>query len=303
MKSAHQTRLRLMVASLGAAALVAMSGCATAPSAKTAEGASSAGGTAAVAPPPIDPWENWNRKVYGFNDAVDRAVLKPVAETYQKIVPSLVRTGVSNVLGNIKDVWSAANHVLQGKFMVGMEMGMRVLVNSSFGLGGLLDPATEMRLEKRPTDFGLTLGKWGLGNGPYMMLPLLGPSTLRDSAGYLVDRNFAASKLPPTTGGQVAVTTVEVVNARASFLNAGQLMDQVALDKYSFLRDAYLSRRRDALYDGAPPMENFDDEADDAATKPAKPGAAPEPGTAGPGSAPAVKSPAPPAAAASAVNK
>ncbi len=291
MKWAH--RLRLMVASLGAAAVLGLGGCATAPAPKTEAGASS---TAAAEPSPIDPWESWNRKVYGFNDSIDRAVLKPVAETYQKVVPSLVRTGVSNVLGNIKDVWSAANHVLQGKFMVGMEMGMRVLVNSSFGLGGLLDPATEMRLEKRPTDFGLTLGKWGLGNGPYMMLPLLGPSTLRDSAGFLVDRNFGPSNLPPTTGGQVAVTTIDVVNTRAGFLNAGQLMDQVALDRYSFLRDAYLSRRRDALYDGAPPMENFDDEADDAAAKPSKPGAAPA-------SSPAPKTPAAPAAAASAVNK
>jgi phospholipid-binding lipoprotein MlaA len=261
------TGLRLWVVT---AALLVLGGCATAPSPKGGESGAAAAGAAVIEVSPIDPWENWNRKVYGFNDAVDRAVLKPVAETYQKVVPSLVRSGVSNVLGNIKDVWSAANHVLQGKFMVGMEMGMRVLVNSSFGLGGLLDPATEMRLEKRPTDFGLTLGKWGLGNGPYMMLPLLGPSTLRDSAGYLVDRNFGASKLPPTTGGQVAVTTVEVVSARAGFLSAGQMLDQVALDKYSFLRDAYLSRRRDALYDGAPPLENFDDEPEDAAkaTKP-----------------------------------
>jgi phospholipid-binding lipoprotein MlaA len=264
-------------------AMLVLSGCATAPSPKTGEGTNTNTATNAVAEvSPIDPWENWNRKVYGFNDAVDSAVLKPVAETYQKVVPSLVRSGVSNVLGNIKDVWSAANHVLQGKFMVGMEMGMRVLVNTSFGLGGLLDPATEMRLEKRPTDFGLTLGKWGLGNGPYMMLPLLGPSTLRDSAGYLVDRNFGASKLPPTTGGQVAVTTVEVVSARAGFLSAGQMLDQVALDKYSFLRDAYLSRRRDALYDGAPPLENFDDEPEDAAkaTKPPAAGTSvPKPAT------------------------
>jgi phospholipid-binding lipoprotein MlaA len=273
MKWSH--RLRILALGLGAATLLALAGCASAPASKSEAGASAA---AAAAPSPIDPWENWNRKVYGFNDSIDRAVLKPVAETYQKVVPSLVRTGISNVLGNVKDVWSAANHVLQGKFMVGMEMGMRVLVNSSFGLGGLLDPATEMRLEKRPTDFGLTLGKWGLGNGPYMMLPLLGPSTLRDSAGYLVDRNFGPSNLPPTTGGQVAVTTIDVVNSRAGFLSAGQLMDQVALDKY------------------------FDNEADDAAAKPTKPGAAPP-------SSPAVKAPtAPvaavaPAAAASAVNK
>ncbi len=284
MKSAFALWRHGFSALLSAAALVAFSGCATAPNSasSSANSASDAGkGLTVAASNPVDPWENWNRKVYGFNDAIDRAVLKPVAETYRDVVPSPVRTGVNNVLGNIRDVWSAANHLLQGKLGVGLEMGMRVLVNSTFGLGGLLDPATEMQLSKRPTDFGLTLGKWGLGNGPYLMLPLLGPSTVRDTAGTLLDRQAGPSTLPPTTGGQLAVTGIEVVNTRANLLGAGALLDKVALDKYSFLRDAYLSSRRNALFDGAPPMESFDDDpGDDSKPMPApgaKPGSAATP--------------------------
>jgi phospholipid-binding lipoprotein MlaA len=270
-KSALATWQRWLGALLITSAWVMTSGCATAPP----SGAGAAGAGIKVAASPIDPWENWNRKVYGFNDAIDRAVLKPVAETYRDVVPSPVRTGVNNVLGNIRDVWSAANHLLQGKLGVGMEMGMRVLVNTTFGLGGLLDPATEMQLTKRPSDFGLTLGKWGLGSGPYVMLPLLGPSTVRDTAGTLLDRQVGPSTLPPTTGGQLAVTSIEVVNARANLLSAGALLDKVALDRYSFLRDAYLAQRRNALFDGAPPMEDFgDDPGDDAKPMPA-PGAKP----------------------------
>jgi phospholipid-binding lipoprotein MlaA len=272
------------------ATLVLQVGCATAPAA-TGVGTGSSDVVAKVAAAnPVDPWENWNRKVYGFNDAIDRAVLKPVAETYRNVVPSPVRTGVNNVLGNIRDVWSAANHLLQGKLGTSLEMGMRVLVNTTFGLGGLLDPATEMQLDKRPSDFGLTLGKWGLGHGPYLMVPLLGPSTVRDFSGGLVDRQVGPSTLPPTTGGQAAVTSLEVISGRANLLSAGALLDQVALDRYSFLRDAYLSRRRDALFDGAPPMENFDDDpGDDAKPVPApgtKPPAAAAPA---PGPAPAAK--------------
>ena len=222
-------------------------------------------------PPKEDPWENFNRKVYNFNEAVDTAVLKPVAETYRKVVPQLVRTGVSNVLGNVGDVWSAANHLLQGKVHMGLDMGMRVLTNTVFGLGGLLDPATEMGLTRRSEDFGQTLGRWGMGPGPYLVLPLLGPSTLRDSGALLIDRQASASSFITNNHAAYGVTALEVVNLRASLLGASQLLDAVALDKYSFLRQAYLSRRLDAVYDGAPPMENFDEEPESApaATKPA----------------------------------
>lgn len=256
----------LRLARLAAIALVmgVLGGCATAPPG-AAPGA------------PNDPFENWNRKVFAFNDKVDTAVLKPVAETYRDTVPKLVRTGVDNVLGNIYDVWSTANHFLQGKFQTGLEMGMRVLTNTVFGLGGLLDPATEVGLIRRSEDFGQTLGKWGVGTGPYLVLPFLGPSTVRDGAALIVDRQAAPGSLPDTSTGRYAVTALELVNTRANLLQAGALVDQVALDKYAFIRDAYLARRRDALYDGAPPMETFDDEPADSAPAPGAAASAPKP--------------------------
>lgn len=298
MNAAASSALRLRAA-VASAALVVLSGCASVPAGPA--GPSAAGTPAApVASTPGDPWENWNRKVYAFNDAIDTAVVKPVAQAYQNVVPSLVRTGISNVLGNIRDVWSAANQLLQGKLQHGMEMGMRVLTNSTIGLGGLLDPATEMGLSRRSEDFGQTLGRWGVGSGPYMVLPLLGPSTVRDTGGLLADTMVSPSSLPPTEGGRAAVTAVDLVNTRARLLSAGNLLDQVALDRYSFLRDAYLAQRRDAIYDGAPPMETFEDEAADApAAKPAAPVKAPAPAASASTSSPAAKAAAMPAAAAS----
>ena len=224
-------------------------------------------------PTPTDPFEGWNRKVNAFNEGVDAAVLKPVAQTYRDSVPQLLRTGVDNVLGNIGDVWSAANQVLQGKFQFGVEMGMRVLTNTVFGLGGLLDPATEVGLSRRSEDFGQTLGVWGLGDGPFIVLPLLGPSTLRDTTGLLLDRQVSPSSLPDKSSQQAAVTALEVVNLRAKLLSTTDLLDRVALDKYSFMRDAYLSRRRDLVFDGAPPMEILDDQ-DYGAEPPAAPASA-----------------------------
>ena len=246
-------------------ALAWVSGCATLPAGST--------------PTSEDPWEGFNRKVFVFNDAVDEAVLKPVATAYRDVVPELVRTGVSNVLGNIGDIWSAANHLLQGKIHHGLDMGMRVLTNSVFGLGGLLDPATEMGLVRRSEDFGQTLGRWGLGPGPYLVLPLLGPSTLRDGSALLLDRQAAPSTLANTDAGTYGIATLEVIALRASLLGASKLLDDVALDKYTFLRQAYLSRRLDLVYDGAPPLQAFDDEPAEApSTAPgAAPGAAPSP--------------------------
>lgn len=238
---------RLWQRAAAALALALLSACATVP----------AGG------PVNDPWENWNRKVFAFNDAVDTAVLKPVAQGYRDVVPTPIRNGINNVLNNLYDIWSTANHFLQGKFQSGLEMGMRVLTNTVLGAGGLMDPATEMGLTRRTEDFGQTLGRWGVPNGPYLVLPLLGPSTVRDGAGLLVDRQAAPSTLPDSSSGSYAVTALELVNTRANLLSTGALVDQVALDKYAFIRDAYLSRRRDALYDGAPPMDTFEDDGAD----------------------------------------
>lgn len=246
-------------------ALALLGACATVPP----------GGTAARPAQQIDPWENWNRKVHAFNEAVDEAVLKPVATAYRDVVPQLVRTGIGNVLGNIYDAWSAANHLLQGKAQSGLDMGMRVLTNTVFGLGGLLDPATEMGLTRRAEDFGQTLGRWGLPNGPYVVLPLLGPSTVRDTAGLIADRQVAPSTLPPTEAGRATAAALELIDTRANLLQTTQLLDEVSLDKYAFIRDGYLARRRDALYDGAPPMEAFEDDFADEPAAPAAPASAP----------------------------
>ena len=251
--------LAALVAVLGACATVGPGGAA----------APGGGPSAAVA---IDPWESFNRKVYAFNDAIDEAVLKPVATAYRDVVPQIVRTGVSNVLGNIGDIWSAANHLLQGKLQDGLEMGMRVVTNTFFGLGGLLDPATEMGLTRRSEDFGQTLGRWGVGTGPYLVLPFLGPSTVRDSAGLVVDRSVNSELLPLSSNERYGLSALELVSIRAGLLSATKLLDEVALDRYSFLRGAYLARRQDAVYDGAAPMERFED---DAADPPAKPASAP----------------------------
>ncbi len=216
--------------------------------------------------------------------------MKPVAKAYKAVLPQLVRTGISNVLGNIGDIWSAANHLLQGKVHTGLDMGMRVVTNTVFGLGGLLDPATEMGLVRRNEDFGQTLGFWGVGPGPYLVLPLLGPSTLRDGTSLLVDRQFAASTLAKSDSTGYAITGVEVINLRAGLLDTTQLLDAVALDRYSFVRQAYLSRRLDQVYDGAPPMENFDDPGD----SPAKPAGAAAAAPGSPAGKPAQVASAPP---------
>jgi phospholipid-binding lipoprotein MlaA len=230
----------------------ALAGCASVPT----SGQPTAGQTA-------DPWESMNRKIYAFNDAVDEAVVRPVAEAYRDVVPELVRTGFTNVLGNIADAWSSANHFLQGEFQFGVEMGFRVITNSFFGLAGLLDPASEMGLTRRSEDFGQTLGRWGVGTGPYVVLPFLGPSTVRDALGFVVDRQVSAAQILGEGNGRYAMAALELINARTNLLATTRLLDQIALDRYSFLRDSYLARRLDQVYNGAPPLQDFEDDFDD----------------------------------------
>ena len=265
--------MRAAAGLLLAAAL--LGGCATtgvpAPGAGAPAAGAQAGAPAArPAANPADPWERFNRRMFAFNDAIDDAVLRPVATAYRDLVPRPVRTGIGNVLGNIGDVWSTVNHLLQGKVQTGAEMGMRVLTNTLFGLGGLIDPATEMGLVRRSEDLGQTLGHWGVGPGPYLVLPLLGPSTLRDATDILPSREFSASSLPNAESGRYAVTALQVVHTRATLLGATQLLGEIALDRYGLVRDGYLQRRRDAVYDGAPPM-TFDDPGDDPPPPPPPP--------------------------------
>jgi len=202
-----------------------------------------------------DPFEGFNRSVTSFNDKLDDWALKPLAEGYRKVVPELVRIGVSNVLGNIDDAWSAVNQALQGKGEAAASMTMRVITNTFFGFGGLLDWATPMGMERQSEDFGQTLGVWGMPSGPYLVLPLLGPSTVRDTAALPLDKSVGATSLVQSTTDVLSVLVLQVVSTRAGLLGATNMLDDIALDKYTFLRDVYLSRRLNQVYDGNPPEE------------------------------------------------
>ena len=210
---------------------------------------------------PADPLEPLNRAIYSFNDTVDRAVLKPVATVYRDATPSLVRRGVGNFFGNLEDVWSFVNNVLQFKGEAAASSFMRVSVNTVFGFAGLLDVASEMRIERFTEDFGQTLGHWGVSPGPYLVLPLLGPSNLRDTAALPVDWRGDAVLYVKEEPVRYSLIGLRVVDQRAELLRAGTILDQVALDKYSFIRDAYLQRRRNLVYDGNPPEEDWQEEA------------------------------------------
>jgi phospholipid-binding lipoprotein MlaA len=262
----------LLVALVLSAPAYAQEGGAAAPAAAaSAAGNGPTGESAARPASKRDPFEGFNRKVFGFNESIDAAVLKPVAQAYQDVVPEYVRTLVTNVIGNVADAWSAVNHFLQGKVESGLQMGFRFAVNSVLGFGGLLDIGTEIGLEKQPEDFGQTLGKWGVPAGAYVVLPVLGPSTLRDTAALPLDiQATPASLIDDNTATVLGVTSLQVVSARANLLGASRVLDDIALDKYSFLRDAYLSRRQSQVYDGNPP-EAAEDEEEQASANEALP--------------------------------
>ena len=232
--------------SLGVLALsmlvVLVQGCATGPNAN-----------------PSDPMEPLNRAVFNFNDGVDRAVLKPVATVYDQITPSPVKTGVRNFFGNISDVWSVVNNLLQFKLKESLETLTRVGVNSTFGFAGVLDIGTEMRLQRNKQDFGQTLGVWGFSSGPYVVLPLLGPSSVRDTVGTVVDGSADLVNSAGSVAARNSLTTLRLVDKRAELLDATNLLDQAALDKYSFARDSYLQRRANSIgKDTAAQEERFD---------------------------------------------
>jgi len=197
---------------------------------------------------PRDPWEPFNRNVSNFNEGLDQAVIKPVATTYQNVTPQIMRTGVNNFFGNIADVWSLVNNVLQLKPAESVETLFRVGVNTTVGLGGLIDVASKLKLQKHTEDFGQTLGFWGMPTGPYVVLPLLGPSTLRDSLALPVDAKGNLVGRVDDVALRNSLITLRLVDLRASLLNAGKLLDAAALDKYSFTRDAYLQRRRARIF-------------------------------------------------------
>lgn len=206
---------------------------------------------------PRDPWEGYNRQVWRFNEVLDDAVLLPVARGYRAVVPELVRTGVSNFFGNISDVWSLVNNVLQLKPRESVQTLARVGLNTTVGLLGVIDVASGVNLQRHREDFGQTLGHWGLASGPYLVLPLLGPSTLRDTAALPVDWKGDLVRSLDEDALRMGLTSVRLVNLRSSVIDAGRFIDAAALDRYTFMRDAYLQRRRGTgdLPKVAPPAE------------------------------------------------
>lgn len=208
---------------------------------------------------PRDPFEGYNRSMFAFNDALDRNVLKPVATTYADYLPEFVRIGVNNFFGNLGDVWTAVNNYLQLKPVPATQDVARVIFNTTFGLAGLIDFATPMGLPKHEEDFGQTLAVWGVKSGPYLVLPFFGASTVRDGLAKPVDlyadplNQFDSEAF--RNGGRV----LRVVDTRAELLGASTLLEDVALDRYQFLRDAYLQRREWRIRDGEPAPENPQD--------------------------------------------
>ena len=213
---------------------------------------------------PRDPWESMNRQVTGFNDVVDAVAFKPLALTYAKVVPGFVRTGVRNFFGNLGDVWSLANNAAQLKFKAAGDSAVRVGMNTFLGLGGLFDVATDFGIEKHKADFGLTLGHWGVPHGPYLVLPLLGPSTIRDAAALPVDMQGDLSRQSASANKRAATLALKLTDTREGLLKIVDAVKEASLDPYTFTRDAYLQKRRNDLYDGNPPLErNLDDSEDD----------------------------------------
>ena len=224
----------------------------------------------------LDPFEPWNRDVFAFNEKLDEAVLKPVATGYSNVVPRPVRRGVDNFFGNVADAWSAINNLLQGKFADAAHDMIRVGTNSLFGLGGVMDVATEFGLEHKYEDFGQTLGYWGVGAGAYIVWPLLGPSTIRESFALPLDRAATPALLINDGAAQFSITALQIVNTRSNLLGASRVIDDIALDKYTFIRDAYLQRRRSLVFDGDSPPA--DESTPAPAAAPPKPAARPASG-------------------------
>jgi len=219
---------------------------------------------AGVEPSPRDPWEPFNRSVFEFNEGLDKYLLKPVVAAYRFILPEIVRDGIYNFFSNYSDIYTALQNLLQGKPDLAFNDLMRVAVNTIFGLGGLMDVATPGGLPKHKEDWGQTFGVWGLPSGPYVVLPFFGPSTIRDTFGTAADlETDYLFKYIPDVGLRNSITGLRVINARNTFYEAGDLLDGAALDKYSFIRDAYLQRREYQINEGRndeeplmPPYEN-----------------------------------------------
>lgn len=228
-------------------ALAALGGCASGPDAD-----------------PRDPLEPWNRAVYKFNDKVDQAVARPVATAYRRVVPGEIRDRVRNFFANLADPFIGVNDFLQGKVEDGITDWARFVFNTSFGLFGIHDVATEFGLEKHNEDFGQTFGRWGAGPGPYLVLPFLGSSNLRDGVGTAFDIYTDPLRYVEPDRVQYSLWALRLTQTRTDLLEASRILEEASLDKYTFQRDAYLQRRRSLVYDGRPPREKEpEDEGDE----------------------------------------
>lgn len=213
----------------------------------------------AEAPSRDDPFEPWNRAMYEVHQVVDGNLVKPIAEAYVKTTPEPIRTGVSNFFGNIDDLFTGINNVLEGRGnQAGDDFG-RVLLNSTFGMLGVLDLASMMGIEKDKKDFGITFGKWGVPQGPYFFVPLFGPTTLRDGTGTVIRYFIGPVGYIDNIALRNSIYGVGYLDLRAQALSAESVLDTAALDRYRFLRNAYLKNRRYQVYDGKPPPDEDDD--------------------------------------------
>ena len=217
-----------------------------------------AGGAAFAEGNPRDPYEGFNRGMFAVNEVVDKYAAKPVAQAYDRVAPLPVKAAVGNFFGNAGEMWVGVNSALQGKFAnAGIDFG-RLLINSTVGIFGLFDVASELGLERHDEDFGQTLAVWGVGDGGFVFLPGLGPRTLRDAAGWGVDFTADPVRFFSPAGTRDGATIVRFVDIRASLLPSDKVVEEAALDKYAYIRDAYLQRRRSQIYDGRPPRLDDD---------------------------------------------
>lgn len=210
-------------------------------------------GNACAESNPRDPYEGLNRALFAVNEVVDKIAAKPVAQAYEKIVPLPLKAGAGNFFGNVGDLWIGLNSALQGKFSdAGVDFG-RLIVNSTVGIFGLFDVASELGLEKHEEDSGQTMAVWGIGDGGYLFVPLIGPRTVRDTLGWTIDSYFdPVWRLEPISSRNSAVA-IRFIDIRASLLPSDKVVEEAALDKYAYIRDAYLQRRRNQIFDGRPP--------------------------------------------------
>lgn len=201
-----------------------------------------------------DPLEGMNRGIYKFNDVTDKAVIKPIAGAYKAVLPSPVRSGVNNFFGNLGTFVSVINDLLQFKFDKAVTGAGRFVINSTFGIAGLVDVASMDGIEKRNEDFGQTLGHWGVGSGPYIVLPFLGPSSVRDTTGLVVDSvAFDPLAYVDDPATRNSARALKILDKRAQLLPGSDLLDEAALDPYAFMRDAYFQRRQNQIHDGNVP--------------------------------------------------